>query len=179
MHGILHKSLKNYVGENIDEDVWDDVLDRADIDPKLYLPVSHYPDEELVDAIAVLAEMSGHEVASVQRDFGTFVAPDLLSTFKAHVRDDWSTFDLLAALPSIYEQLEAQNPETNPPDVDVSRLGPDAVVVEYRSERDLCSLGEGIVVGASEALDDPCEVTQEMCVRDGEDHCEFHVERSD
>jgi hypothetical protein len=130
MHGILHKSLKNYVGENMGEDVWDDVLERADIDPKLYLPVSHYPDAELVDAIAVIAEMTGHDQPSVERDFGAYVAPDLLSTFKAHVRDEWSTFDLLAGPPHIYEQIEAQNPDTTPPDVTINRLGDREAVVE-------------------------------------------------
>jgi len=177
MHGILHKSLKGYVEENMGEDVWGDVLDRADVDPKLYLPVSHYPDEELTAALSAIAEMSGHEESSVQRDFGKYAAPDLVSTFKAHVRDDWSTFDLLAALPTIYERIEAQNPETDPPEIDVDGVGEDAVVVEYRSNRDLCSLGQGILVGVAEELDDPCEVEEELCARDGEDHCEFHVER--
>jgi hypothetical protein len=178
MHGILHKSLKTYVAENMGEDVWDDVLDRADIDPKLYLPVSHYPDSDLTGALSAIAEMSGHDEPAVQRDFGAFLAGDLLSTFKAHVRDDWTTFDLLESLPGIYEQIDAQNDETVTPDVTTNRLGPDAVVVEFHSDRDLCSLGEGIVVGVSRELDDPCEVHQEMCARDGESHCEFHVERA-
>jgi hypothetical protein len=178
MHGILHKSLKSYVAENMGEDVWDDILERAEIDPKLYLPVSHYPDSDLTRALSVIAEMSGHEAAAVQRDFGAFLADDLLSTFKAHVRDDWSTFDLLDALPEIYAQIEAQNPETTTPDVETERLGDDTAVVEFRSERDLCTLGEGIVVGVGAALEDPCEVTQELCTRDGESHCEFHVERT-
>lgn len=176
MHGILHKSLKNYVGENMGEDVWADVLDRADIDPKLYLPVSHYPDEELVDAIAVIAEMTGHDQASVERDFGAYVAPDLLSTFKAHVRTEWSTLDLLEGLPHIYEQIEAQNPETSPPNVTITRIGGTAAVVEYASARDLCTLGEGILVGIADAFGDDATVTHETCQRDGEDHCEFHVE---
>lgn len=178
MHGILHKSLKSYVAENMGEDVWDDILDRAEIDPKLYLPVSHYPDSDLTRSLSVIAEMSGHEEAAVQRDFGAFLADDLLSTFKAHVRDDWSTFDLLESLPTIYDQIEAQNPETTTPDVSTERLGDGVAVVEFRSDRDLCTLGEGIVVGLAEALDDPCEVTQELCSRDGEDHCEFHVART-
>lgn len=178
MHGILHKSLKTYVAENMGEDVWDDVLERADIDPKLYLPVSHYPDTDLTRSLSVIAEMSGHDESAIQRDFGAFLADDLLSTFKAHVRDDWTTFDLLEGLPGIYEQIEAQNPETTTPDVSTERLSEDVAVVEFRSERDLCTLGEGIVIGVGEELDDPCKVTQELCTRDGEDHCEFHVERT-
>ncbi|NHN41776.1 hypothetical protein G9C85_09050 [Halorubellus sp. JP-L1] len=177
MHGILHKSLKSYVAENMGEDVWDDVLDRAEIDPKLYLPVSHYPDSDLTDALSVIAAMSGHDEPAVERDFGSFLADDLLSTFKAHVRDDWSTFDLLESLPTIYAQIEAQNEETNTPDVATNRLGADEMVLEFRSERDLCTLGEGVVVGVGEVLEDPCEVTQETCVREGDAHCEFHVER--
>jgi len=178
MHGILHKSLKSYVAENMGDDVWDEILDRADIDPKLYLPVSHYPDADLTDALSVIAEMTGHDEADVQRDFGSFLAADLLSTFKAHVRDDWSTFDLLESLPTIYERIEAQNAETKTPDVATNRLSADEIVLELRSERDLCTLGEGIVVGVGEALGDPCEVTQETCARGGDAHCEFHVERT-
>jgi predicted hydrocarbon binding protein len=176
MHGILHKSLKTYVAENMGEGVWDDVMDRAGIDPKLYLPVSHYPDDELTDAIAEIAAMSGHDEATVETDFGKSVAPDLLSTFNAHVRDDWSTLDLLEHLPEIYEQIESQNPETDTPDLDISRLGSSSVAIEYASDRDLCTLGEGILVGILEEFDEDATVTHETCQREGEDHCELHVE---
>jgi predicted hydrocarbon binding protein len=176
MHGILHKSLKNYVAENMGDDVWDEVMARADIDPKLYLPVSHYPDRELTDALAVIAEMSGHDEATVERDFGREAAPELLSTFKAHVRDDWTTLDLVENLPHIYDQIEAQNPETSPPDLDITRVTEDAVAIEYDSDRDLCTLGEGILVGVAAELDDDATVTHDTCQREGESHCEFHVE---
>jgi len=174
MHGIVHKTLKEHVEENVAAVEWDELTDRAGLEPKLYLPVSHYPDEEMTAIIEELATSTGREAVAIEREFGRTLGPALLDTFKAHVRDDWATRELLLALEAVYEQVTAQNTETDLPDVSTGLDGDD-VVVTYSSERQLCALAEGIVRSVADHYGDDVEISQPVCERDGADRCTFRV----
>lgn len=174
MHGIVHKTLKEHVEEDVSGVDWDGIADRAGLEPKLYLPVTHYPDEEIDAVFEALTAATGESEADVQRAFGRRLAPELLNTFKAHVRDDWATRELLLALEIVYERVGAQDEDSDLPDVATDADGGD-VVVTYASERELCSLAEGIVLGVADHYDDDVTITEPECVRKGADRCRLRV----
>ncbi|WP_439027830.1 heme NO-binding domain-containing protein [Haloarchaeobius sp. DT45] len=176
MHGILHKSLKGYVEENVAEATWNEVMDAAGIEPKLYLPVTRYPDDEFTDAIAAIAAVTEHSEGMVQRDLGRFLAPDILNTFKAHVKQGWGTREILVALEGIYQQIRAQNDDSALPSVSTTRLDGDTYVLEYRSEKRLCELGKGLIEGIASEYDDEVTITEDVCLHAGDDHCEITVD---
>lgn len=176
MHGILHKSLKGYVGEHVPGTDWDEVLDAAGIEPKLYLPVSRYPDEEFTGAIAVVAERTGTSEAVVQRNVGAYLAPDLLDTFKAHVKGGWGTRDVLANLATIYTGIGKGDDEADFPTVSTDRIDADTYVLQYQSDRRLCHLGKGVVEGIADHFGDEVTISEDVCMHDGDGHCELTVE---
>lgn len=175
MHGIVHKTLKEHVQENVDAVSWDEVVNWAELEPKLYLPVSHYPDEEATAVFEALAAMTGETEAAVQRAFGRSLGPELLNTFKAHVRDDWRTREVLLALETVYDRVGAQDEESDLPEV-ATGADDGAVVVTYRSERALCSVARGVVLGIADHYDDDVEVSESTCTREGDDRCTLRVE---
>lgn len=175
MHGIVHQTLKEYVVDRTDEEAWAAVLDRAGIEPKLYLQVSRYPDEEVAAILEALAAMSGHDPAVIERDFGRALAPVLVRTFKAHVRPDRDPFEVLDSLETIYAELSTKD-GTNPPAIACERDG-DVAVVTYRSDRDHCAMAHGILDGLLETLGADATVTETGCVHDGDEVCRFRVER--
>lgn len=174
MHGIVHKGLKDHVDEDVDGVGWDEVAASAGIEPKLYLPVSHYPDEEVTAALAIISERTDATEQSVQREFGRYLAPPLLDTFKAHIRDDWGTQETILALETIYEQLATLDDSAASASVSTRAVGED-VVVTYRSERELCALLTGVVFGIAAHHDDTIAVSKRACLREGDDHCELLV----
>ncbi|NHN46304.1 hypothetical protein G9464_01645 [Halostella sp. JP-L12] len=175
MHGIIHKSLKSYVEAELPEEDWDEVMDAAGIEPKLYLPVSHYPDEEVTALLETLAERNDRSEPALQEDFGEFLAPELLDTFKAHVRDDWRTADVLENLETIYAELDGDDDEAFPPDVDAERVDGDVVTLVYPSGNELCPLGKGIVRGIAASRDEAASIDEAACLLDGDDRCELTV----
>lgn len=178
MHGIIHRSLKEYVEEKMTDGAWDRVLERAEIEPKLYLPVSHYPDEEIPAIVDAITDLTGHEVAAVQRDFGRYIADELLHTFRAHLREDWDMLDVLEHLDEIYEQISAQNEESDPPEVSADRIVEDTLILTYRSDRRLCDFGKGIVLGMADEYGESVTIEEERCLHDGDDACEITVTRA-
>lgn len=167
MHGILHKTLEEYIVDRTDEDAWDAILDRADVEPTLYLQVSHYDDREFDAVLETVAAMAAQDRRAIERDFGRTLAPELCSTFGAHVRPEWGVRDLLVALEDVYEEIGDANERTTLPDVSTEREGDD-VVVTYRTLRDghYCGLAHGVLEGLVAAFDADATVTERTCARD-------------
>lgn len=176
MHGLVHQRLKAYVVEKTGESNWDVVLDRSGIEPKLYLPVSHYPDEEVTAIVETLAAMSGHEVDAIERDFGRTLAPALLRTFRAHWREDWSFLEVLERTESIADALREKRPENDPPKVRCSTEG-GRVRVTYRSHRGHPGMAHGVLEGLAREFDATVTVSRLETERvDGETRCVFELD---
>lgn len=177
MHGVVHRRLKQYVEERMPDGAWDRVVERSDVEPKLYLPVAHYPDEEFTSMVGAIADLSGHDAGTVRRDFGRFLAPELLSTFSAHVRDEWSVLDVLEHLDEVYDEIRAQDEENDPPEVSCDRVVSDMAVLTYESPRHLCEVGMGIIEGLANEYGEEVSIEEDRCMLEGDDRCEITVER--
>lgn len=172
MHGIIHRSLKQYVVDRTSEDGWQTVADVADLEDRLYLPVSEYPDEEVTSVLATVSDLTGHSEPAIQRDFGRFFAPQLLDTFDALVDRDW---DAVEGLASIYPQVIAEDGDAV--QISTRRSDEDTVVVHYRSTRRLCPMLEGIIEGIAGEYGETIQIRKETPTREGLRHCELTVRR--
>jgi len=177
MHGIVHKTLKEYVVDQTDDDTWDTIVDRADLEPKLYLPVTRYDDAEIDAILEAVSEMATQDRRAIERDVGRQLAPELLSTFSAHVRRDWAVSEFLASLEPIYENVDAATDDASLPTL-TSRLESDHAVVTYETHRDTryCGMAHGILEGVVAAFDGDATVTETACIDDGSDACQFRVD---
>lgn len=175
MHGIIHKSLKEYVVENGGESTWDRIREEGGLEPKLYLPVSEYPDEEFDAAVDALAGLSEHDRTVVEREVGRFMAPSLLETFSAYVKADQSAFELLASIDSIAIELDTDDGSGGPPPF-AGRRTNGVVTITCRESFDYCSLVQGLLEGILEEFETGGTITELECVRDGDDQCAFRVE---
>lgn len=176
MHGAIFRALKAHVTEEHGDDAWEEMMDEAGIDAKLYLPVTHYPDYELTALVTAASEVTGRPETHIFEGFGERLAPDLLDTFSTYIPSDGGTLDVLAALDEIYEAVQAGSDEVDVPDVDPERVDDDTVLVRYRSERSMCSLGRGIIHGIADHYGDSVHVREQACMHDGADACEIRVE---
>src|SRR6056297_1580675 len=148
MHGIVHKTLKEYVVDRTDDETWDTIVDRAGLEPTLYLPVSYYDDAEIDAILETLSGMATQDRRAIERDVGRTLAPDLLSTFSAHVSPDWEASDLLAELERVYDDVETATDDVSLPAIS-SRHEFDHGVVTYETHRDTtyCGMAHGVLEG--------------------------------
>lgn len=176
MHGIVHKTLEEYVVDRTDERTWAAVLDRAGVESRLYLQVSRYDDGEIDAVLEALAAMATQDRRTIERDFGRALAPELLSTFGAHVPTDGDVRELLADLERVRDEIETANAKATLPEVTTRRDG-DEVRVTYRTNRETnyCGLARGVLEGSLEEFDADGTVTERACGRDGDDACRFLV----
>ncbi|PSP79114.1 hypothetical protein BRC81_06505 [Halobacteriales archaeon QS_1_68_20] len=177
MHGILFKQLKEYVTEEYDEETWADAMDQAGIEPKLYLPVTEYPDDEAERLFAAVGSITDTDERDLLEALGAYLAPELLDTFEAHVRDDWDALDLLAHPENeVFTVLHSEDARDG--EVTARREGEDGVVVEYASPLQMCPLAEAVVETVAEEHGERVDVTHGTCMRRGADACEIAVRRT-
>ncbi|MXV61492.1 hypothetical protein GS429_05320 [Natronorubrum sp. JWXQ-INN-674] len=178
MHGIVHKTVKEYVVAKTDEETWQSIVDRTGIESTLYLPVSAYDDNEIEVILETLSSMAVQERPQIERDLGRTLGPELLTTFNAHVRNEWGLFDLLEHVESIAEAVDATTNANSLPAVSCTRESPARARVTYRTHRETvyCALAHGILEGFAADFEADATVTKRACVRDGDEACVFLVE---
>lgn len=176
MHGILFKQLKTYVTERWGTDEWEAAMAEAGIEPKLYLPVTDYPDEEAFRLLDGVTSVTGVARDQLLADLGEHLAPALLETFRAHVESDWDAMDVLEhSGTQVFAVLRSE--EGGEDEVVATREDDDAVVLEYGSPLELCELATGILAGIVEEHGESATVEERQCMHDGASHCEIRVSR--
>jgi hypothetical protein len=162
MHGIVHRSLKQYVIERSDDDGWNIVTDVAGVEDDMFLPIAEYPDEDVVAVLDAVADLTDHPRSAVGIDFGRYFVPQMLETFEPLVDDDWSALDVVAALDVLYPRVVSKDGDPASVTVTTRRPDPDTVVVEYAADRDLSAMLEGIVRGIASEYESDLGVDREV-----------------
>jgi predicted hydrocarbon binding protein len=179
MHGIVMKSMKDFVVDTYDAGTWRAIQDEAGVGGKLYVPVSEYEDAEALALVAAASELSGEDQGDILYEFGRYVVEPLVGTYGVHVEGEWTGLDLLANVETyIHEALRAKRlSEFTPPELRAKRVDADTAVVRYGSDRQLCMLAEGIIDGVGEFYGEPYVIEHEHCQLEGDPHCDFVVTR--
>lgn len=177
MHGILYKSLKDFVIENRGKEVWVDVCEDAGVDERIFLTIDTYDDGKLFDIVEAAASRFNVRRSELLESYGRFAAGQLLKTHYNVVRDEWGPLDLIANAAEIHGALRARNPNVNPPELVCQRNGDAEVTVVYRSQRKLCSFGQGVLLGIGEHYDVELIIREVSCMHDGDEYCMIVVQR--
>ena len=59
MHGVILKTLQDFVIGEYGQDAWETVQRRADVEEKVYVPVTVYPDRDVYEIAQATALVAG------------------------------------------------------------------------------------------------------------------------
>jgi hypothetical protein len=155
---------------------WDALLEEAGTPGRLFMSLRDYPDADVLHLVATAARLLGVDAQDVLKGFGRSLVTDLMSTYGSLVSPTWTAFDLLEHTEAtIHAVVRARTPTARPPVLTATRRGPELVSLVYASERRLCSLAQGIVLGIGDRFGTPLEVHEPACMRRGSAHCQLEV----
>jgi len=84
-------------------------------------------------------------------EFGKFIAPGLIKTYKPYIKEEWDCMDLLEHIENtIHRIVRHDTPEATPPILLINRTKDNEVVIKYTSNRHMVSLGIGIIKAMAE-----------------------------
>jgi predicted hydrocarbon binding protein len=178
--GIIMNQFQRFVVSRFGRQAWPQLTAAAGIPlGDELLPVdATYPDSYLSALVPAASKATGIAVPKLLEQFGVFLAPTLLRVYAPLLNPDWRTLDVIANTETaIHRVVRQRNPTAAPPELRVSRYGPDELSIDYRSQRGLCFVAEGIVRGIADHFGEPVELEHPECMHRGGQRCLMVVQR--
>jgi hypothetical protein len=176
VHGLIFASLRDYtalrLGEERAVELWED---------RVFEPTKAYEDGWFVAQLERLIVATGDSMNEVQRAFGSFAAQATFAElYPAYYEESADTFAFLLGIEAkIHELVRTTIPGASPPELHVQPFGEVGVLVSYTSERRLCRLLEGLVLGTAEHYGETLDVEEIQCMHQGDPGCVFTVTRAE
>jgi predicted hydrocarbon binding protein len=179
MHGLIFVQLKKYAAKRLGPEAWDELLHKAALQGRMYLPVQQYPDEELLALVRALSLRTGGDADAVLQELGTFMAPELMRMYGSLLQRSWTTLDVVEHTEdTVYRVLRARNQAARSPELRAERVAPDEVVVTYDSPRRLCGFAKGIVRGLARHFGENVTVDEPSCMLRGDSECRLRIRKA-
>ena len=176
MHGIIFVELKKYVEDKVGAEAWRAVVDKSGVPTSIYMAVRPYDDAELIALVQTASSMTGTPVPALLKDFGKFIVPGLMKTYRAFMKPQWRTLDVLEFTEShIHTKVRTMTKGAMPPFLQPSRVAPNEVLIKYGSPRKLCPVAEGIIQGIADHFGERIAMTHGRCMLRGDAECELRV----
>lgn len=172
MHGLVFAALRAYaetrLGADATASAWGDASYDAD---------AAYGDDEFAARLELLRAASGDEPDTFERGLGAFTAQTVfVGMFPGYYGSSAGTIDFLLGLEKqIHEVVRATMPGAHPPHLHIQPLGHIGALVSYTSERRLCRLLEGLVLGTASHFGEDVAVEEIQCMRRDDPACVFTV----
>lgn len=178
MHGIIFAELKKYVVARMGSKAWNDLLTAAGMEHAVFLPNETYPDAQAITLVTTASRLTGKAAGDILEDFGEFIAPDLLSMYRAQLDPSWRTLDIIENTEQlIHRAVRVKNPGAAPPELRVVREAPDRLRLTYTSRRQMCGVAKGIARGIARERKELIRITEPACMLKGGAQCDIHIER--
>ena len=172
MHGLIFASLRDYTAHRLGDaravELWAD---------RIFETTETYDDQWFAAQLERLVEASGDTMDEVQRGFGSFAAQSTFAgLYPAYYEESADTFTFLLGIEEkIHELVRATIRGASPPKLHVQPLSELGVLISYTSDRRLCRLLEGLVLGAADHYGETLAIAEIQCMHRGDPGCVFTV----
>ena len=178
MHGTIFTLLKRYVQTQYDHSTWVRLREAAGLTAADFDHKSVYPDEHMYRLIGEAAIMTGLSADELHEKFGEYLVPDLMYMYQRLLQPHWTTLDMLEHTENtMHRQVRQEHAENAPPVLQVTRLSPDELLIDYVSKRRMGALAVGIVRGVAHYYDEADLIQVEPTTSENGERVRIRVRR--
>jgi hypothetical protein len=171
MKGIVFNLLEQVVVAEHGEDTWDLLIDDAGVDG-IYTSLGSYPDEDLGKLVMAASARLGVPADDVVRWFGERTLPLFAQRYPDLFGAHDSTRALVLQLNDvIHPEVRKLYPGASTPVFSFDTSSPTTLLMEYKSERSLCSFAEGLISGTGAHYGEQLAVEHAECKKRGDERC--------
>jgi hypothetical protein len=179
MKGIVFTLLNDLVEERFGLGMWDKILAKVQpVSGGVYNAGGTYPDTELFAIVGALSEFTQIPSKVLVQTFGEFMFPVLAKRYQVFFRSGQTLKDFLLSIHSVvHVEVRKLYPNAGLPDFSYEDTGSNSLAMVYRSERRLCALAEGLLLGASKHFGQAIELSHSPCMLHDPtlDYCRFEI----
>ncbi|MFI9330248.1 heme NO-binding domain-containing protein [Kitasatospora sp. NPDC052868] len=175
MKGVVFDLLDEIVSQNYGPRKWGEIIDAAGVEGA-YTSLGNYPDEEFFRIVTAAASGLDMKEDEVVRWLGRKSIPIFAERYPTFFDGHSSTRTFLLTLEDIiHPEVRRLYPGAQVPSFTFDTSSEDVLVMRYRSERQLCWFGEGLIEGAAENFRESVDIKQTKCTRRGDEECVYEV----
>ena len=178
MHGTILTLLKRYVQTQYDHSTWVKLMELSGLERVEFNHKTVYPDEHIYALVGHAAEMTGLSAGELHEKFGEYLVPDLIYMYQKLLKPEWKTLDMLENTElTMHNKVREEHSENSPPVLEVSRLGPNELMIDYVSPRRMGGLAVGIVRGLAVYYDEADIIDVMPTTSEDGERVRIHVRR--
>jgi hypothetical protein len=176
MKGVVFNLLQQVVTDAYGEDVWDELIDTADVGGS-YTSLGSYDDAEIEGLVEAACAKMGLPRNEVLRWFGQKAMPLLASAYPDFFTAHTSARPFVAGVNSIiHAEVRKLYVGAACPHFGIRETDSGGLEMDYRSTRNMCALAQGFVEGAAAYYCEEVVFQHTACVADGADRCRFTID---
>lgn len=173
MKGIVFNLLEQTVTQTYGEDAWEGIVERSGLDAA-YTSVGSYADDDFAQLVGAASDALAQTEDDLVRWFGSAALPLLAERYPVFFGGHVSTRSFLLTLNDvIHPEVRKLFPGSYAPSFEFDESDPDELRLGYVSHRNLCSFGEGLILGAAAHFGEHVDLSQATCSKRGDEKCVF------
>ena len=177
MKGVINKGIQELVETQFGEETWESIRREANCDEPAFSPALDYPDQLTLDLVTAASRQLNLSAEDVMIEFGKYWAPNtgkecypaLFAMAGSNVKQFLQNVD------RVHRQVTASIVGARPPVLATEVLPDGRLAIHYRSERKLCPVVHGLILGVGVHFDQELSVVEKHCSRNGDEECVFEV----
>lgn len=178
MYGMIHRAAREFALQLLDEQVWQSILTKINLDNGHFISGQHYSDEDTFALIGALSEQLDTPVPDLLTAFGRywikFTGQSDYAAALAMAGDDLVTF--LSNLDELHHGIQANMPDARLPSFSVQSADDGQIILLYISERQgLEAFVEGLLQGLLEKFSEPGVISRQLT----DAGVEFRIDRTE
>ncbi|MFJ2775459.1 MULTISPECIES: heme NO-binding domain-containing protein [unclassified Kitasatospora] len=175
MKGVVFDLFNEVVSQKYGLTAWEDLINAAGVEG-VYTSLGNYPDAEFLKIVAEAASMFGMSEDEIVRWLGREALPIFADRYPVFFERHSSARTFLLTLNDIiHPEVRRLYPGADVPSFRFDTSSDDVLIMSYRSERQLCWFGEGLIEGAAVHFGESVQIKQPRCTGRGDEECVFEV----
>jgi hypothetical protein len=177
MKGIINKGVQELIVAKFGAEAWDKVKKLANCKEPFFSAGDDYPDQMTIDLANAASEVSKLPLETVLVEFGKFwvthTGPQSYPTYFKLAGNTAREF--LLNLNKVHLQVTKNINHAQQPKFEYEELPDGRLLMHYQSERKLCSVLRGLILGVGIYFDVELKVTEKACANNGDNQCTMEV----
>ncbi len=177
MKGIVNKGIQELAEAKFGAEAWEKVKELAKCEEPFFSASEDYPDQMTLDLANAASKVSGLPLETVLVEFGKFWVPNTAAeSYPAFFKLTGKTArEFLLNIDRMHKHVTKNILNTKPPSFEYEELPDGRLLIHYRSERSLCAVLYGMILGVGIHFDEELQVKETTCMNNGDPQCIMEV----
>lgn len=164
MKGIVFTEFLDMTEARFSADIADRMITEAALPSGgAYTSVGTYDIKEMVALLSALSSLTGTPVSQLLEEFGRHLFPRFVATFPDFFIGVTSSFQFLASVDSVVHlEVRKLYPDAELPTFKCREVSGGRMLMEYRSDRNLPDLAEGLIRGCAQHFGEDLSIARSV-----------------